>query len=229
MIFTIGRDAKTSQLNITAGQQQLRMGQSGSVPQTVSRQHCSLTTRDDGTMILRNLKPENSTYVNGVAVEQKSIKASDTIQLGPDRYQVDMKTLMALVDKLTPKTADIRPLGRLYSNYEHESMKLDIAERRFNSLRSATGLITMAAVVLGMTVGHGPVYIAIYATAILISLIFTIKAYHNSSNMPKRKKELQTRFKEKYRCPCCGHHYSMSYDELVVYDACPFCKAKLIK
>lgn len=229
MIFTIGRDAKTSQLNITAGQQQVRMGQSGSVPQTVSRQHCSLTIGADGSMKLRNLKPENSTYVNGVAVEQKTIKASDNVQLGPDRYQLDMKGLLTIVDKMTPKTADIRPLGRLYSNYEHEAMQLDIAERRFNSLRSATGLITMAAVVLGMTVGHGPVYIVIYATAIIISLIFTIKAYHNSSNMPKRKKELQSQFKDKYRCPCCGHHYSMSYDELVVYDACPFCKAKFIK
>lgn len=229
MIFTIGRDAKTSQLNITAGQQQVRMGQPGSVPQTVSRQHCSLTIGADGSMKLRNLKPENSTYVNGVAVEQKTIKASDNVQLGPDHYQLDMKGLLTIVDKMTPKTADIRPLGRLYSNYEHEAMQLDIAERRFNSLRSATGLITMAAVVLGMTVGHGPVYIVIYATAIIISLIFTIKAYHNSSNMPKRKKELQSQFKDKYRCPCCGHHYSMSYDELVVYDACPFCKAKFIK
>lgn len=229
MIFTIGRDAKTSQLSITAGQQLARIGQAGSVPQTVSRQHCSLTVDADGTMKLRNLKPENTTYVNGVAVEQKTIKPSDTVQLGPDRYQVDMKTLVALLDKLTPKTADIRPLKQLYSQYEHDVMQLEIAERKFNSLRGATGLITMAAILLSFTLGHGPVYMILYITAILVSAAFTVKAYRNSSNMPKRKKELQDRFKDKYRCPNCGHHYSMNYNELVMYDACPFCKAKLIK
>lgn len=229
MELIIGRDAATSQLSVIAGQQQAKLGQPGSVPKTVSRQHCSLAINTDGTVTLKNLKAENTTYVNGVAVEQKRIKAGDTVELGPDRYHVDMQAVKAWADKIMPKYVDIRPFRKLYADYEHQTLQMAIAERRFNALRSATGLITMAAIIMSFTVGRGPVYLVLYATAVIISAIFTIKAYHDSSNTPKRKIELDKAFKAKYRCPNCGHHYSMNFDELSQYDACPFCKAKFIK
>ena len=49
MQIIIGRDAKTSQLNVIIGQQTLRLGAPGSVPQTVSRQHCRITVTEGGT------------------------------------------------------------------------------------------------------------------------------------------------------------------------------------
>lgn len=51
MELIIGRDASTSQLRITMGQQSKTFGVAGSVPMTVSRQHCSLTINPDGSYI----------------------------------------------------------------------------------------------------------------------------------------------------------------------------------
>lgn len=64
MQIIIGRDAKTSQLNVIIGQQTLRLGAPGSVPQTVSRQHCRITVTEGGTYVVENLKAANITYIN---------------------------------------------------------------------------------------------------------------------------------------------------------------------
>lgn len=229
MELTIGRDAATSQLAVFAEGQHLRLGVPGSVPKTVSRQHCSLKVNADGTMTIRSLKADNPTYINGMPVEQKHINKNDIVELGPDHYRLDVAAVRAMADKLTPKYMDIRPLRKLYEDYEQQTLKMAIAERRFNALRSATGLITMIAIVMSITVGRGPVYLVLYGTAIVVSLAFTIKAYRASSSMPKKKKELEKSFQAKYKCSNCNHQYKMNYDELAQYDACPFCKAKFIK
>lgn len=57
MELIIGRDASTSQLRITMGQQSKTFGSAGCVPMTVSRQHCSLTINPDGSYRITNLKP----------------------------------------------------------------------------------------------------------------------------------------------------------------------------
>ena len=62
MQIIIGRDAKTSQLNVIIGQQTLRLGAPGSVPQTVSRQHCRITVTEGGTYLVENLKAANDTH-----------------------------------------------------------------------------------------------------------------------------------------------------------------------
>ena len=95
MQIIIGRDAKTSQLNVIIGQQTLRLGAPGSVPQTVSRQHCRITVTEGGTYLVENLKAANITYINNVGVEKKSMRREDSLALGTDRYQVDTKAVFA--------------------------------------------------------------------------------------------------------------------------------------
>ena len=91
MQIIIGRDAKTSQLDVIIGQQTLRLGAPGSVPQTVSRQHCRITVAEDGTYLVENLKAANITYINNVGVEKKTMRREDSLALGTDRYQVDTR------------------------------------------------------------------------------------------------------------------------------------------
>ena len=79
MELIIGRDASTSQLRITMGQQSKTFGVAGSVPMTVSRQHCSLTINPDGSYRITNLKPQNVTFVNGVEIMAKTIINSSLI------------------------------------------------------------------------------------------------------------------------------------------------------
>lgn len=229
MDVIIGRDANTSQLDITIGQQVFRLGSIGSVPMTVSRKHCRIVIGDDSSWTTENIKAENSTYVNGIQIEKKAITQNDIITLGSDKYRLDLKAISNVVEKVMPKTADIQPLKKVWEDCEQENLKQVIAERRFNALRGATGIVTMTAIVLAMFLGHNIYYVGAYCFAILLVLLFTIKAYRDSSRNPLRKKEVTSEFRKKYVCPNCGHHFSMSYDELSLYDACPWCKAKFIK
>lgn len=81
MELIIGRDASTSQLRITMGQQSKTFGVAGSVPMTVSRQHCSLTINPDGSYRITNLKPQNVTFVNEVEIMAKTIMEKDKMEL----------------------------------------------------------------------------------------------------------------------------------------------------
>lgn len=228
MEYIIGRDPQTSQLKVAFGQQSIRLGNPGDVPMTVSRQHCLLTV-DNGHCTIKNLKPQNVTFVNDMAIAQKSVKESDTVTLGSEKYRIDLASILKAIQQLAPKTADIRPLQAVWEEHDQHSLDQVIAERRFNALRGATSLITMTAIILALTVGRNIWYIMLYCLAILVSFLFTIKAYKDSTNVPKKRKEQDMEFRSKYVCPNCGHHFTMPYDELSQYEACPYCKAKFIK
>lgn len=228
MEYIIGRDPQTSQLKVVCGQQSIRLGNPGDVPMTVSRQHCLLTV-DNGHYTIKNLKPQNFTFVNSVPIAQKSVKKSDSVTLGSEKYHIDLAAILKAIKQVAPKTADIRPLQALWEEHEQHSLDQVIAERRFNALRSATGLITMTAIILALTVGRNVWYFLLYCVAVFASLFFTIKAYRDSTNVPTKRKEQEKEFRSKYVCPNCGHHFSMPYDELSQYDACPYCMAKFIK
>lgn len=139
MQIIIGRDAKTSQLNVIIGQQTLRLGAPGSVPQTVSRQHCRITVTEGGTYFVENLKAANITYINNVGVEKKTMRREDSLALGTDRYQVDTKAVFAAIDKAVPKTADIRPLSKVWEDHEEYILNQKIKSARFVAIASSMG------------------------------------------------------------------------------------------
>lgn len=228
MDIIIGRDAATSQLRITVANQTRLFGNVGCVPNTVSRQHCKLTTNGGGSYTIENLKPQNETYVNGVAVIRKVINENDKIELGPARFLVSFDWINAVI----PHTVDFRPLKNIWEEYDEHRLDQQIADRRFNALRGATGLITMAAIALSVVfpeTRQTPLYIGLYILAIVVSLVFTLKAYKDASEVPHRMKEMEKQFKHDYVCPNCKHYLQWPYDVVTQNDVCPYCKAKIIK
>lgn len=228
MELIIGRDKETGKLSVTMGAQTKTFGTSGSVPAYVSRQHAKLELDDKGRFVLINLKPTNVTYVNGLSIESKHVSQTDQIELGPSRYKLDWD----VIEKMLPQVVDIRPLEEVWNDYHARKMKFQIAERRFNALRSATGLITMAAIVMSFVGGRGLVYFLMYGLAIGITLIFTIMAYVSSSKVPQQNDALDRDFKKKYVCPNhkCGHFLGYtSYDVLSQNKQCPYCKSQYKK
>lgn len=227
MEITIGRDPDTAQLRIETGGKTVRHGAVGSVPKNVSRRHCCIVQDDKGMMTVKNLNAENETFVNGRSVESKAVKEGDRIELGADRYAVDWKAVRSVM----PSVADIRPLEKVWTDYQEQRLEQQIKERRFGTLRSATGLITMVAIALSMFTGRdSTIYLILYGAAIVISLAFTVKAYLESANAPRRMQELSDKFQKDYVCPKCGHFLGMqSYDILKQNDCCPYCKAKYRK
>ncbi len=226
MEIIIGRDQNTRQLNINKDGQTKLYGQPGSVPMDVSRNHASLQPMGGGRWQIKNLNDRNVTFVNGIAVESKTISKSDRIELGNSHYLFHWDALQE------PKveTVDIRPLKKIWTSYDEQKFDTQIAERKFNAARSATGIITMLAIACSIILGHGPIYIMIYAIAIGVSAAFTYQAYVKSTDIPKQQRDLTKRFQQQYICPKCGHFMGFTdYDILIQNDACPYCKTKYKK
>ena len=229
MELIIGRDASTSQLRITMGQQTKAFGATGSVPITVSRQHCSLIINPNGSYKITNLKPQNVTFINGVEMMAKTITEKDKRVLGPSKFLVSWDWIKSFV----PQLVDFRSLQRVWEEYDEHKLDQQIADRKFNSLRGITGLITMGAIALSIIFPEfreTPLYIGLYLFGILISVGFTVKAYKDSSKGPLRQKQLTEEFQQHYVCPNCRHFLGFqSYDVLTQNDNCPYCKAKIKK
>lgn len=226
MEIIIGRDQQTRQLCIIKDGNSKLFGQPGSVPMDVSRHHVSLQPVGTGRWQIKNLNERNVTFVNGIAVESKIISESDKVELGNSHYLFQWSAL----SEPKVETIDIRPLKKIWTEYDEQRLELQIAERKFNAARSATGIITMLAIACSFILGHGPIYLLLYALAIVISLVFTYQAYQKSSEVPRQQKEMNKSFQRRYVCPKCGHFMGFQdYDILAQNDACPYCKKKYQK
>ena len=214
MEIIIGRDIQSEELSLTVDGKGEIQGQ----------QHCKLTI-NKGQMRLQNLDINNYTYVNGQSIESKAVTLQDRIELGKDHYLVDWSFLKPYLP------IDISPLKKIWENYEAENLKLQIKERKFNALRSATGLITMLAIALSIAYGgRNQWYLVLYGIAIIISLIFFVKAYMDSSKLPQKRQELSRQFQREYICPHCGHFMgNQPYDIMAQNGSCPYCKKQFIQ
>jgi len=224
MEIVIGRDPQSGQLKITVGTQSKLFGASGSVPTSVSRRHCSINIGSQGNMKIRNLTAENVTYVNGTTVETKVVSTEDTVELGKDKYILPWEALNGLVSK----TVDARHLEKIWYDFSSTRYAQQVADRRFNALRSVTGIITMTAIALTMLTGAKTTpYIIAYAAAILLSGIFTIKAWIDAKKVPEKNKKLVEDFETKYVCPSC-HRFlgNVSYTVLKQNGGCNHCKTR---
>lgn len=220
---TIGRDGQTGKLRMTVGKQTSTFGEANSVPRSVSQEHVRLTIGDDGSLVLTNLNIENDTYVNHRAVERKRIVEGDRIVLGGEHYHLSWDMLKPFI----PKMADISPLEQVWHDYQQQRLEMQIRERRFNTLRSATGLITMFAVVLGAVTGRdNPLFMGLYIVAGVISLVFFVIAFMASSKIPLQQNQLTEDTKHRYKCPSCGSLLTLQdYDMLRQTKGCPHCGA----
>lgn len=226
MEIIVGRDQATRQLSIVKDGKRKLYGLPNSVPMDVSRNHVSLQPLGNGKWQVKNLKEQNVTFVNGIAIESKTISENDKVELGNSHYLLSWNAL----SEPKVETVDIRPLKSIWEEYDNQRIQNQIAERRFNAARSATGIITMLAIACSFILGHGPIYLVLYALAISVSVLFTIQAYRKSTEVPQQQRELSKQFQHRYVCPKCGHFMGFTdYDILIQNDACPYCKAKYKK
>lgn len=226
----IGRDSQTQQLRITVGKQVRQVGNAGSVPLSVSREHVGITLNANNTFMLRNINPANITYVNNIPVERKMVTKRDVILLGSEHYRLDWQVVMSVL----PKQANLRPLASAYDNYQQQMMALTTKERKFNTLKGAMSIFTMSAMLLGflgMSGGEGsrsPLLIGLYVVALLIGIGSTIWSFIYASKIPQERDRMQKEFEQQYCCPNCGYYYgALSYNQLKLrFKQCPNCKTQ---
>lgn len=228
MELKIGRDGESGKLCVAVAGKNVLAGEADSVPKSVSREHVLVTVTDEGAVILQNLNIENDLYVNNYGVERKRVQHGDRIELGHDHYQLSWE----LLDKFF-RLADIRPLEQVWKDYQAERLRLQIQERRFGVLRSATGLLTTAAMILGFMEGSGngvSLRLILYIVMGVVSLLFLVIAWRSASRVPLRQQQLEEETRHRYSCSACGCLFNLqSYDLLRQMKKCPHCGALIIK
>ena len=118
MEVIIGRESGSSRLHISGYNLEKFLGNPGSVPKSVSRQHCKLSVDAQGNCTIINLQPENCTLVNGVAIESKHITFSARVELGPEHFRINQKEIIeSVTGKEMPQTFSILPLQRVWDEY----------------------------------------------------------------------------------------------------------------
>ena len=226
MEIIIGRDQQTRQLCIIKDGNSRLYGQVNSVPMDVSRHHISLVPAGSGKWKIKNLNEKNVTFVNGIAVESKTISENDRIELGNSHYLFSW----AALQEPKEETIDIRPLKVVWDNYQQN--EIEIRDRQKNNGLWASVPLGFS-MLGGLIAGVAPEIreIALIFTG-LAFLIFIYGLYRRlQDNSTVELKANQDEFETKWVCPKCKHPLTCfrSYIILSQSDACPYCKTKYKK
>ena len=216
-------------------------GEPGSVPKTVSRKHCRLVMAAEGIR-LENLSQSNVLYVNGKEFEAKSIKPTDIVELGPDRYRLDLETLVSVLSEdrtgkaVSGQKADVlkpeyslAPLEKVWNDYDKAKFELQVRERKFNALSSGTGILTMGGMVCAFIPAFASVRLVLIVITMVILVVFFIIRMKNSNEVPLLQRELEKQFHKDYVCPNpkCRHFFgNQPYEDISKNVVCPWCKSK---
>lgn len=225
MEIIIGRDQQTRQLCIVKDGNSKLYGQPGSVPMDVSRHHISLVPAGAGKWKIKNLNERNVTFVNGIAVESKTISESDRIELGNSHYLFSWDALQE------PKveTIDIRPLEKVWDWYETTRLEMGESERKIQNNQKLASILSSCGILFFFVEGLGFLRFVLVGISVLITLYFWYRGNNPSTSLNIKQNELAKEFRKKYICPKCGHYMRDPYDVLIQNDACPYCRTKFKK
>lgn len=234
MELFIGREPETfesvgGRLQITLSNIKRYIGAEKSVPNCVSRQqHCKIVIKKDGSMSLVNLKPNNITYVNGLEAVKTTITESDIVELGCNRYKLDLKEVLKAVDDIIPKVYDISHLKVVWEKYQQDKLDLQIKQSRSAAIQSITGILSMFSIACGFIPGTEKIRPVLYGIAIVLAIIFFIYRLRHAGENVIQLKELDDQFRKDYVCPNPDCHHFLGYipfDELVKQaKSCNVCK-----
>lgn len=240
----IGKEPGQGRLAILVAGKVALLGTPGSVPGCVSRlkdgtAHCKIMVAQDGSMTITNLKDANVTYVNGAEVMSKRIDQNSRVQLGKDRYDIDVKTVLQAAIKLLPpkvtlppppppvKEYSIRHLERVWNNYTEIVKKLRTRQKNINLLSSIPMAFSMFG---GLIAGIAPDEIRMYAYAFTgVALVILVYGLYKrfTDNTQDEAEELKKKLQRDYVCPNCGHYLEGREYPLLLQDGkCRYCGAK---
>lgn len=238
MDIIIGRESGASapRLCIKQGDKSFFLGVPGSVPKTVSRSHCLLQIAGD-KMTISNVSDSNSVYVNGLEYKTKTITKTDLIELGPERYHLDLSEVLALFQKSTKgqapgaetKTYHIAHLKTIWDNYSNDKVNAQVQERRINNVSSIMGILSSLGLICAIIPALAGIRVfTITITIVLGGVFFYIRS--RRVNLPVEQKKADECFQDEYVCPHCKHFLgNQSYKLVLRNGGCPWCKSKFVE
>lgn len=239
----IGKEEGLHRLLVKIGTKAFAIGSPQSVPNSVSRTHCCLSVdfSDDQnrkvTQIkIQNLKSQNITYVDGLEVEAKVIKENSHVQLGYERYNMDLPQIVAGMKKFLPaapppppETYSIYPLKAIWKDYDTTRMELQLNEQKKNNLRSLGGILGGVGMLFLVIPGLGAMRYVATGLSVLIGIIFFVRGLNTSSSLTVKLHDLDEDFRKRYVCPNpqCRHFLGqVPYDVLRQNKGCSYCKCQ---
>lgn len=235
MELIVGRESSTPQSIggrlhvVSSSKKEYFLGFEGSVPKTVSRQHCKIVVNTDGSMVLINLKPTNITFINGIEAIQKSLKKDDDVELGSEKYKLDLNALLDATVEEIPKSYDICHLKAIWDKYQQDKIDIQVKQSKAAAVQSVTGLLSMASIACGFIPGTESIRPVLYGVAIILAVVFFVYRMNHAGENVMQLKELEDQFHKDYVCPnpnCKRFLGSVPYEDLIKQTkSCFVCKA----
>lgn len=237
---TIGKEEGLHRLKVSTGTKEFFIGAPQSVPNSVSRSHCSLSVdfSDDASrsvtkIRIKNLKIQNVTYVDGQEIDSKQIGEHAVVELGFERYTLNLTQLInsmkLLLPAPPPQEYSIAHLSKVWREYDEAKLKISEDSARNVNKQRLQGLLSMFGVGAGFIPGiDETVRLGIIVAAILIGLYFFVKGA-SGTTIQKKMHDLDEEFRKRYVCPNpdCRHFVgNIPYDVLRQNKNCPYCKSK---
>ena len=232
----VGREPESRQLKLKCGKTTKLMGNPGSVPNSVSREHVAITVDEDADRyFIENMKPANEVLVNGISVMRREVGLGDMINLGGDRYPVRVSDI---VGSFVKEKVDISHLQWIWDEYDNFLLKQQTKNQRVGLIQRASGLLTTGAILIGgiqtaMSQNSGNVrdysYLWLYALAAAVGVGMLIWSF-TQTKAPKINKIKKEQFLEQYACPKCGISFGMQpYKQLITRGKCYNCGVQFKK
>ncbi len=226
MEIIIGRDQNTRQLSVVKDGSPKLYGQPNSVPMDVSRHHISLQPAGNGKWKIKNLNEKNVTFVNGIAIESKTISESDKIELGNSHYLFQW----AALSEPKVETIDIRPLKHVWNEYNQRNIDIRVRQKNIGLLSSIPiGFTMLGGLIAGVASDEIKPYAYVFTVIALIVMVYGFYRRFTDDSIGEQE-EIKKDFQKRYVCPKCGHFMGFTdYDVIIQNDACPYCKTKYKK
>lgn len=226
MEIIVGRNQNTRQLTVIKDGVEKNYGQANSVPMDVSRHHISLVPAGSGKWKIKNLNERNVTFVNGIAVESKTISESDKVELGNSHYLFSW----AALQEPKVETIDIRHLEKIWNWYETTQLEMRESERRIQNNQKLASVLSSCGILFVFVEGLGFLRYILMGLSIMITIYLWYRGNNSDSSLNIKLNDLSKEFRKKYTCPKCGHFMGNTpYDVLIQNDGCTNCKTKYKK
>ena len=240
MEIIVGRESGAAEprLCIKTGNVTKYLGAAGSVPKSVSRSHCVIVIDENNAIKINNVSDQNALFINGMEYKSKAVSESDLVELGPDRYRLDVKAVINAARSSAsgqqssktppaPKSYSILKLKKVWEEYNQAKLDIQIRERKISALSAIPGAISMISIPLAAFLENNAIRTVCVVIAAISTIAFGAIRVKSATSVPVLQKELDEKFQDNYVCPHCSHFMGNQRYELILRNGgCPWCKSK---
>lgn len=239
------------------------IGAPNSVPASVSRckpaegmAHAKITVDQNGDMVLTNMKSQNVTFVNGSEIASKHISSVNSVELGKDRFGINLPLVIETAKKIAEfspapqpqpepqpvKKFNISHLENVWNDFHDKGLEIKKRQKAQGVNASLPMFFTMGGgaitFVLSFILGEQykkeiQILAGILVVIGLILLIYFFIKRKNDTSIEEIEKIAED-FQDRFVCPnpeCNKFLGTMSYKLMKRQYSmhCPYCKCEFVE